>query len=539
MKKKTTKEFIEESIMIHGDKYDYTKSVYVNNNTKLTIICPEHGGFEQKPLKHVNNKQGCPKCGEESRIKKQRKGITNFIHEATTIHGGKYNYSKVNYVTNRLNVTIICPIHGEFEQTPTNHLSGKGCKYCGGTTKLDSKLFKLKGKETHGDKYDYSKVVYKASRMPVTIICPEHGEFSQSPNNHISKRQGCFRCLDKVFDTESFIRRAKEMHGDKYDYSKVMYVNWLTPMIVICPEHGEQLITPNYHLTNYGCKSCSNSESTLENELVEFIESLDLTVITKDRGMLNGKELDIYIPSHNLAIEFNGLYWHSELFIDKNYHLNKTELCESKGVQLIHIFEDEWLHKRGIVESRLKSILGILDTKIYARKCEIKEVNNKDKRAFLSCNHIQDTVGSKINLGLYHNEELVSMMTFGHRPILQPSEYELLRFCNKLNTTVVGGASRLLNHFIKTHKPAEIVSYADRRWSQGELYNSLNMEFVYDTKPNFHYIRGKYRDNRIKYQKHKLVEMGFDKNKTANEIMFENGYYRIYDCGHKKYALYT
>ena len=537
MKKKTIKEFIVAANNVHDDKYDYSKSEYLNNHTLIKIVCPNHGEFSQKPVKHVNSKQGCPKCGLLSQIEKQRKSIEEFVMDANNIHNGLYDYINVEYRGNKHKVCIICPEHGEFEQTPDNHLKGKGCKYCGGTAKLDTKLFKLKAKEIHSNKYDYSKVIYETSRGHVIIICPEHGEFLQTPNNHLSKQQGCYKCLGKVFNTPSFIVRAKEIHDNKFDYSKVNYTGWLNPVTIICPEHGDTSVTPNYHLKEYGCKKCSNSESMLENEVVDFIKSLGVKSYRHDKTILDGKELDIYIPSHKLAIEFNGLYWHSELFIDKSYHLNKTELCENKGIQLIHIFEDEWLYKRDIVKSRVKNILGLTEKIIYARKCNIELVETKTKKEFLNNNHIQGTVGSKVNIGLYYNNELVSLMTFGHRPILQPSEYEMLRFCNLSNTTVVGGASRLLKRFIRDYQPKELTTYADRRWSLGELYESLGMTFVSNTKPNFHYIRGKYRDNRIKYQKHKLVKLGFDETKTANTIMLERGFYRIYDCGHKKYCL--
>jgi hypothetical protein len=271
--------------------------------------------------------------------------------------------------------------------------------------------------------------------------------------------------------------------------------------------------------------------------MVNFVNELNIRYSENDRSLLNGKELDIYIPSHNVGIEFNGLYWHSELFVDKNYHLNKTELCEEKGVQLIHIFEDEWLNKQDIVKSRVKNILGVTDETIYARKCEIREVSTKEKTKFLNDNHIQGAVGSKINLGLYYNNELVSIMTFGKRPILNKSEYEMLRFCNKLNTNVVGGASRLFKSFIKRYNPNEIISYADRRWSMGNMYEKLGFEFIENTEPNWFIINGKNREHRVKYQKHRLIEMGFDENKTADQILFENDMNKIYDCGTKKYIL--
>jgi hypothetical protein len=288
------------------------------------------------------------------------------------------------------------------------------------------------------------------------------------------------------------------------------------------------------------CTNCNPLGSMVsggEIELAQFLNELNLDITENDRVIIKPSEIDIYLKNNNIGIEFNGLYWHSDLFKDKNYHLNKTELCEEKGIQLIHIFEDEWMYKQDIVKSRLKNILGITSSKIYARKCEVREVPTKEKTKFLNDNHIQGTVGSKVNLGLYYDNVLVSIMTFGKRPILNKSEYEMLRFCNKLNTNVVGGASRLLKYFIKNFQPNEIISYADRRWSMGNMYEKLGFEFIENTEPNWFIINGKNREHRVKYQKHKLIEMGFDKNKTADQILFENDMFKIYDCGTKKYIL--
>ena len=217
--------------------------------------------------------------------------------------------------------------------------------------------------------------------------------------------------------------------------------------------------------------------------------------------------------------------------------MNKTELCESKGIKLIHVFEDEWIYKQDIVKSRLKNILGLTSNKIYARKCIIKNVIYKDVKKFLNENHIQGETKSSINIGLYYNNELISLMTFGKRPMINNFSLELIRFCNKLNTSVIGGANKLLQYFIKTYKPNEIISYADRRWSQGDLYEKLGFEFISNTIPNFSYIINKKRINRLKFQKHILIKDGYDGNKTANQIMLDNNIYKIYDSGNKKYIL--
>jgi hypothetical protein len=285
-----------------------------------------------------------------------------------------------------------------------------------------------------------------------------------------------------------------------------------------------------------GIKSISGGEK----EIVEYIKSLNIKIEENNTSILKGKELDIYVPSHNLAIEYNGLYWHSELYKDSQYHLNKTELCEVKGIKLIQIFEDEWLHKKDIVKSRIKNILGLIDNKIYARKCQVKEVNSTESKEFLHKNHIQGISKSKIKLGLYYNDELVSLMTFGLGRVImsgKSNEWELLRFCNKLNTNVVGGASKLLKYFIENYKPNRIISYADRRWGIGDLYNKLGFEFVHNSKPNYWYINTNIREYRFKYRKSELIRFGYDSNKSEREIMFELKKYRIYDCGNKKYIL--
>jgi hypothetical protein len=255
-----------------------------------------------------------------------------------------------------------------------------------------------------------------------------------------------------------------------------------------------------------------------------FITSLGLTFDLNTRKIISPLELDVFIPSHNIAIEFDGLYWHSELHKPSNYHLNKTELCEKQGIQLIHIFEDEWRDKRDIIKSRLKNILGLTNNKIFGRKTQIKEVNSIDAKEFLNKNHIQGNVNSSIKIGLYLNNELVSLMTFGKGRIAlggDSNQYELLRFCNKLDTSVIGGADKLLKYFIKTYKPKDIISYADRRWSQGDLYEKLGFDNTHNSSPNYWYIINNKRKYRFGFRKSILVKQGCDINKTEHQIMLD------------------
>lgn len=215
--------------------------------------------------------------------------------------------------------------------------------------------------------------------------------------------------------------------------------------------------------------------------------------------------------------------------------MNKTNKCELKGIQLIHIFEDEWLYKQDIVKSRIKGLLG-LNERIFARKCIVKEVSYKDTVQFLNENHIQGNCSSKYRYGLYYNDELVSVMTFG-KSRFKESEFELLRFCNKLNLNVIGAASRLFKHFMDDHPEIQqIISFADRRWSKGNVYEKLGFKKVGETLPAYFYIIDNIRQNRINYQKHKLVTEGYDSNMTEHDIMLNRNIYRIYDCGNLKYV---
>ena len=282
----------------------------------------------------------------------------------------------------------------------------------------------------------------------------------------------------------------------------------------------------------------SHSSSGLENEIKSFLNEFNIKIETNVKNIISPQELDIYLPEQKIAFEFNGLYWHSELFKSNNYHQLKTEKCEEYGISLIQIYEDDWLYKKNIVKSRILNLLG-LSEKIYARKCEIKEVSdNEIIREFLEKNHIQGYVGSIYKIGLFHNDELISLMTFGkqRKPMNgNDKNFELIRFCNKLNISVIGGASKLFKYFIRNYNPIEVISYADRSWSKGNLYEKLGFSMEYKTKPNYYYIINGVRKYRFNYRKDKLIKEGFDKNKTEHQIMLERNIFRIYDSGNLKY----
>ena len=253
----TTESFIEKAMQVHGDKYDYSKVDYKGCLEHVIIICPEHGEFLQKPMIHLRN-HGCPECGKINSHKSNEQTTEEWIKKAKAIHGNKYDYSKVEYKGWNQKVCIICPIHGEFWQDPTRHVAKhhkRGCPKCGKPITKTTEQFIQEAKQIHGDKYDYSKVKYVNKITKVCIICPEHGEFLQMPYMHL-RHNGCPKCNSNKKTTEQFIQEAKIFHGDKYDYSKSMYVNCKTKICITCPIHGDFYQTPYDHLKGVGCIKC-------------------------------------------------------------------------------------------------------------------------------------------------------------------------------------------------------------------------------------------------------------------------------------------
>lgn len=286
-KKLTTEDFIRKAKLVHGDKYDYSKVDYKGNKEKVCIICPEHGEFWQSPVNHCSkhNKNGCPKCSVKKSHLKLTTGRENFIFKAKTVHGDKYDYSKVEYTNNH---TKVC------------------------------------------------------------IICPEHGEFWQIPYNHYNLKRGCPRCTGNgayKLTTNEFIDKAKKIHGDKYDYSKVEYINATTKVCIICPVHGEFWQTPDAHCNGgYGCINCNNNKT--ETSVYNFLIENGFNVIRQKRFKWLGKlRLDFYLSDLNVAIEYQGeqhfhpvKYFGGEKRYDDRIERDerKKRLCEENGVKVIY-----------------------------------------------------------------------------------------------------------------------------------------------------------------------------------------------------------
>lgn len=401
----------------------------------------------------------------------------------------------------------------------------------------------------HHNKYDYSKVEYTNNKTKVCIVCTEHGEFSQTPSDHLNGK-GCPQCAGNVrCDKDTFIEKAKRIHNDRYDYSKVEYVNAHTKVCIICPEHGEFWQIPNNHLNGNGCPLCKNRKigdglrDTVEDFTKKSNEIHDITDCLKALSpQQRNREIDVYIPSLNLGIEYNGLHWHSErLGKDKNYHLDKLNKCNEQGIKLIQIFEDEWINHREICESKLKQICGLnRNPKIFARKCKVVEITDKNEAyEFLDKNHIQGRTGFTIALGAYYNNELVGVMTFKKE---KNGYWDLNRFATDINYQCIGIGGKLFKYFTRNYDYQEIKSFADRRWTTdptNNLYTKLGFEFDSYVPPSYWYYKDGeiIRHHKFGFRKQILhkrygLPLGLKESEMAETL----GYTRIWDCGLIKYV---
>ena len=364
-----TEEFIEKSTIMHSNKYDYSKVEYIKSLEKIIIICKEHGEFLQTPIGHLSG-HGCIKCGTIKTTFAKTLTTNDFIIKSTIIHGNKYDYSKVEYIKRFANVKIICKIHGEFYQKASEHLSGCGCKKCGKVYSPTNIEFIENSIKIHGDKYDYSKVEYIKAILKVIIICKEHGEFLQTPNNHLSGG-GCIKCgientkIKQTSNTEEFIEKSTKKHGDKYDYSRVEYKNCKEKIIIICKKHGEYLQEPSVHLTGCGCPKCSiNNYSKSSIKYLNFMEKMYNIQIQHAENV--GEHIikttkfsaDGYCEETNTIYEFHGDFWHGNPNLYDTNDINKRngktfgelyqktlereQLIKDLGYKLFVIWEHDW-----------------------------------------------------------------------------------------------------------------------------------------------------------------------------------------------------
>lgn len=526
MTKAVTIDFVKKSFELEG--YTLLTSVYINNRQKLKFICPNGHEHYITWNKWYNRGDRCGLCSV------RKKKSIDFIIKQFALEG--YKVLDDRYINSSTKIHYICPNGHAHSTSWDKWKQGDRCAVCAGNAKLStydiSNALSVEGYKLLSD-------TYVNSHENITALCPEGHTWEFSWSNWKSGNR-CIYCSGKDKKTIEFLRTAFKKEG--HTLLTNLYNNGFHSLECMCPEGHRYEISWNGWRQGQRCPKCRLSGvSNNESIIAMFLrDECGLEVIVRDRDIIKPYELDIVIPNIKLAIEYCGLYWHSELNgKDKSYHLSKLQKCIENGYKLITVFEDEFLYRRDVVLSRLCNIIGSDkdSKKVYAMNCEIIPIDTKVAKDFCEQNHLQGYISSSVKLGAFFEGELVSVMTFS-KPLISKDavvirnrSWELSRFCSLTGYSVVGIASKLLKYFENEYDPAFLISYADRRWSDGNLYNKIGFKFDRYTPPNYWYINGSKRIHRFAYRKASRGISGI----TEWEFRQSQGCNRIWDCGNYRF----
>lgn len=475
---------------------------------------------------------------------------------------GEFNYLSLEFSGKRPIVKYECKKHGLIRQVATVHLNGHLCPQCGIDKRASSHTYSYEVfidncNKKFNNQFDYiieDRASFCAAKTVIKVKCKKcNSEKTIVARNHYnSKRGSCTTCQyksngEKSSYTLQEIQSAADINFPENNFviKPESFISGSESCSVACPAHGEYICNKaaNFLLGHGGCPKCKKS-TNLERFFISILDEFNIEYSKNDRRAIKPQELDFFIPKSGIGIEACGLYWHSEAVVSNNYHLIKYNNCIQNNIRLFQFFEDEIINSPKIVKSMVLNALG-KSNKIHARKCETKILSSKDKSEFLESNHIQGNCSDSVAIGLFYNGVLVSCMTFGTGRIAlghkaQNNTWELVRYCNLLNHTVVGGASKLLSFFENHYAPKQIFTFCNLRYGTGTLYSKLGFELSNKTKPNYYYYKsgkGQRRYNRFKFRKSELSKLlnTFDLTLTEKENMIRAGYLRLYDCGNLKF----
>lgn len=543
----------KESFIIKNyiDEYNFILK-YCNDNNINT-------SFKEMVYLTINNLMSIPKC--------KNNNCDNYV---------KFKNSSLGYLTYCSNKCISSD-PDIILQKEKKSLEKYGTKSPAQSKQVKDKIIKTNQKKFGGNSPMSSDIVKNKS---VKKLLDNWGVSNPSKSEEISKKR--IESFKKSNYKESYRNKSIEKYGVEHPWMykeihkktiDVFYKNYKDRIIEKISDMNIEFINFNkegvnnnlifkcgecntdfsilayqfyYRINNKNsiCTNCfpiSETSSIDQIELYNLIkENYDGEILQNVKNIINPYEIDIYLPDLKLGFEFNGVFWHSDKFKDNNYHLKKYNKGIDNGIKIITIWEDDWTLKREICTSFVINKIKKLNS-IMARKTILREVDYLTSKSFLDNNHLQGDCKSSVRLGLYYSDELVSIMTFSklRLPLGGKNEegvYELTRFCNKLNTSVAGGASKLLKHFIEKKSPKEIQTYSDNLISNGDLYDKLGFEYTNTSTPGYWYVINGVRNHRFNWRKSKLVKMGYDINKTEEEIMMELGYFKIYNAGNKKWV---
>ena len=548
IKEKSKKSVIENWGVEHISQSDYFKTESIKTNMKkLGVAYPMQSDVvKEKSKKTLLKNYGVNNPSKSEEIQGIIKN-NNLEKYGNEIYMKTNSFKEKSKITNLKKYGVDNPIKSILIQ---DKVKATNLKKYGNEIYIKTNSFKEKSKETLLEKYGIDNVadsIFIQNKVKATNL--------KKYGNEIYMRTNSFKEKSKETLLEKYgvdnINKNEEFRKNNFTIANnINYIRYLEDgksefKCDLNKDHTFEIHIDNYfHRSKDSLPLCticypiSENSSIKEKELLQFIEeNYKGEIISGYRDQL---EIDIYLPELNLGFEFNGLYWHSDIFKENNYHLDKLNYFKNKGINIINIWEDDWNLRKDIIKSQIKNLLGLTENKIFARKCQVKEVtDSKIITNFLNNNHIQGQSHDNIKIGLFYNNELVSLMTFNKfegRKKLKETEWNISRFCNKFNYNIIGGASKLLNYFIKVYNPSRLISYADRSWSEGNLYYKLGFILTSESKPDYKYIINGVRRHKSKFKKSNLVKEGY--TGTENEITNQLGINKIYDCGKLKFELY-
>ena len=544
--------WVSVAVGVHSDKYNYDQNSWKNAHSKVTIICPTHGEFSQIASAHSNRGQGCPKCADVSTGERSRLSQPEFLYQCSSVHGDTYDLSETIYLGMGKPIKVICRSHGAFYPRAGNFVNrSSGCPTC---SKLRVGMLSRKSESSHFDdfnnahngKYSYNRVYYVDGSAWVDATCATHGNFSMLAQDHKSGH-ACPKCHG-MRDRDSFIARATDVHGDKYDYSQVIYDGATSKVTLMCPSGHTFTQTPTMHVWGQGCPQCANvGPSSGQIDLYNFVSKY---AEAKLEHVFSGrKRLDIYIPEHSLGVEFDGIFWHSDKYqAASDRQLTRHNLALKSGIRVIHIFSDEWAYRRQAVESLLLSSLGKSE-KYNARSCSVVQVEPQSANEFLEKYHIQGGVSLSTPcdyVGLLLKGDLAAVMGFSQKLSrrgsgISDSVVELRRYASI--GTIRGGASKLLANYLKSHPDvASVVSYSDNRLFTGGMYLALGFVKSSVSAPSYGYTRPGMtrRIDKSRFQRKflpGLLGAGFNPELSEAENCKLAGWNKVFDCGKTLWTL--
>jgi hypothetical protein len=502
--------------------YTLLSTTYLNSNSKLDYKCPEghQGSISWDSFKQGH---GCAECLGNKKHTIEEIGEV-FKKEGWTLLATEYKNARTN------NLYYLCSKGHKGSISWNSFQHGNRCLECSGKKPLTLEyvraFFQKEG-------YTLLSQKYEGVHKRLDYLCP------QNHRHHITFSmfrwgQRCPRChKDTRRHTFEYIQNYFKQQG--YTLLSTTYENTKSPLEYECPKGHKNITCWNTFQQGRRCPDCHNFYSVAEQQIADVYKHLN--PLTRDREVIHPYELDIYFPMKKIAVEHNGLYWHSDCQerMTPSYHRKKMKLCMEQGIRLLTMFEDEWWYQKDICISRMNDALGIIQNRIFARKCEIKQISNKEAYGFLTRTHLQGPGVCEVAFGLFYNDKLVQVMTFGSPNRAHTSKgkkvLEMKRLAGELNTIIVGGASKLFKlglQYARDNSYEIIKSYCDLRWGTGNLYKQLGFTKTSDGKPSYYYTNGTKRWRGQSLAQNKKKTGTSEKEKVARL-----GLWKIYDCGHQ------